>query len=808
MDEEIGYGDININTTDAKQFMKGIHQRKGFIETYAYHPTIFEEAKNLTEGSGMVAGRKRVVLLAFKGEGGDRMMFRLAKNISSSLSFMFLPLHTNQLLRIRRFLEHHIRSRNPLLSAMAEEYKKNPFSVSLLYLQHSILKQTNPTKTLLYLHGNKERMDLLNIQRAMQGRPDMIAIVGEGSMFNPDTSIPLQLQNQSTSSASILQPKPSATTTLIPQLDEILKEVKFRQEEVGSTINIEDVLEEFSKILRQDGLKISKKAWSIQYPWVMDQGTGIARILLPAQPTHPTPPSSSSSSFLSSSEKRGSLTSLIAADAHTTPSAIRKHSEEINRDIEYSLLLHSYSIFHETLKSFMEHSPDVREYLDNLPMPQKDVGHWGSGSEHLGESHPFLLQPSPHNRTVPLLLGADYTLILTHLLMDSQANGDKNNKLSNETIRRAVREYQERRRAAISSMDDGGPFVEGKKNYQKENLNLNEFEEKLMSSLVRPGEIKVSFSGIGALPDVKERLYELITLRLKRPELFERGILKETVSGILLFGPPGTGKTMLAKAVASESGANFLNITHATIFDKYVGESEKNVRAIFSLARKLSPCVIFIDEVDGLFENRGSGSSGGGGGAGKSNRIEVLNDFMAEWDGLRSENKGVTVMAATNRPNSLDDAVLRRLPRRIMVDLPDEQARLSILSLHLRDDLLDSSVDLEKIAKDSVNYSGSDLKNLAFGAANRALSRLRKAEELAAGNNGDLKAKGTEKISIVIKMEDFDLAFKEVPPSTNESMQSLLDLRDWSGKYGDKQSNNTAGRSGAKRGEVGFLPFE
>ena len=122
----------------------------------------------------------------------------------------------------------------------------------------------------------------------------------------------------------------------------------------------------------------------------------------------------------------------------------------------------------------------------------------------------------------------------------------------------------------------------------------------------------------------------------------------------------GTGKTMLAKAVAKSSGAWFMNVALSDIFEKYVGEGEKNVRAIFSLARKLSgPCVIFLDEVDAVFSTRRNDSSG-------SSKREIMNEFMSEWDGLMSNNQGIVVLGATNRPFDLDDAILRRMPRRLL----------------------------------------------------------------------------------------------------------------------------------------------
>lgn len=162
-------------------------------------------------------------------------------------------------------------------------------------------------------------------------------------------------------------------------------------------------------------------------------------------------------------------------------------------------------------------------------------------------------------------------------------------------------------------------------------------------------------------PTTKLALQTLVTLPLLRPEFFQSGILsRSSINGVLLFGPPGTGKTMLAKAVAKSSGAWFMNVALSDIFEKYVGEGEKNVRAIFSLARKLSgPVVIFLDEVDAVFGTRRSDGT-------NSSRREIMNEFMSEWDGLISNNNGIVVLGATNRPFDLDDAILRRLPRRIL----------------------------------------------------------------------------------------------------------------------------------------------
>jgi SpoVK/Ycf46/Vps4 family AAA+-type ATPase len=203
---------------------------------------------------------------------------------------------------------------------------------------------------------------------------------------------------------------------------------------------------------------------------------------------------------------------------------------------------------------------------------------------------------------------------------------------------------------------------------------VDQYEKQLLSEVIPPEEINVSFDDIGALEVVKNTLHEVVILPLQRPELFMRGALTKPTKGLLMFGPPGTGKTMLAKAVACESGAHFINVNMSAITSKWFGEGERLVRALFGLAHKLSPSVIFVDEIDSFLSKRGQ----------SSNEHEALrkmkNEFMTHWDGLRTKaSDRVLVLAATNRPMDLDDAVIRRMPRRIFVPLPDVAQREKIL---------------------------------------------------------------------------------------------------------------------------------
>ncbi|KAJ2003634.1 hypothetical protein H4R26_002962 [Coemansia thaxteri] len=357
--------------------------------------------------------------------------------------------------------------------------------------------------------------------------------------------------------------------------------------------------------------------------------------------------------------------------------------------------------------------------------------------------------------------------------------------------------------------------------------NLTEYEQRLVGSVVSPQSIPTGFSQVCVKPETVTTLQEIITLPMLRPEYFSKGVLRRYgISGILLFGPPGTGKTMLAKAVAKESGSVVLNIRASDIYDKYVGEGEKLAEAVFTLARKLAPCVIFIDEVDALFSARSSGEQ-------NKFRRDIMNQIMSEWDGINTQRKKIAapgdskaggayalapppqvmVMAATNRPFDLDDAILRRLPRRILVDLPGEADRARIMQIHLKGEELDGDVDLAALAKQAESFSGSDLKNLCVAAALAALRERVREEVAAAGtvpavdgssSGGDLlgaslidQLKSTRRPAVAaghhhgkaraIKLaaRHFEAALKKVAPSSSDQMESLVELRKWDKIYGD-----------------------
>lgn len=315
--------------------------------------------------------------------------------------------------------------------------------------------------------------------------------------------------------------------------------------------------------------------------------------------------------------------------------------------------------------------------------------------------------------------------------------------------------------------------------------DLDDEEKKLISGIVNVDEIHTTFDEVIVPSGVRQSLVALTTLSIHHPRAFSYGVLaRERIHGCLLYGPPGTGKTMMAKAVAKGSGANMLEISAASINDMWVGNSEKNVRAVFSLARKLAPVVVFLDEADSLLGSRGRQPNRGG-------YRETINQFLREWDGLTNalDTQQIFVLVSTNAPQDLDEAVLRRLPRRILLDLPLRDSRLAILQSLLRDEQLDPAVSLEQLASDTELYSGSDLKNLAVAAAMEAAK-----EELAA-KEADVAYQFPAKR--VLTKVHFQKASEDISASISEDMQSLKALRKFDEQYGDARRKK-------KRSQMGF----
>ncbi|KAI1324972.1 P-loop containing nucleoside triphosphate hydrolase protein [Xylariaceae sp. FL0255] len=259
-----------------------------------------------------------------------------------------------------------------------------------------------------------------------------------------------------------------------------------------------------------------------------------------------------------------------------------------------------------------------------------------------------------------------------------------------------------------ASTDRRGPRVE--------DLVLNEYENLVALEVVAPEDIPVGFDDIGGLEDIIEEVKESVIYPLTMPHLYSHAApLLSAPSGVLLYGPPGCGKTMLAKAVAHESGASFINLHISTLTEKWYGDSNKLVRAVFSLARKLQPAIIFIDEIDAVLGTRRSGEHEASG--------MVKAEFMTLWDGLTSANTQglpaqIVVLGATNRIHDIDEAILRRMPKKFPVSLPDKNQRLRILQLLLKNTKTEpKNFNIEYIARVTAGMSGSDIKEACRDAA-------------------------------------------------------------------------------------------
>ncbi|KAJ5467076.1 ATPaseAAA-typecore [Penicillium sp. IBT 31633x] len=315
----------------------------------------------------------------------------------------------------------------------------------------------------------------------------------------------------------------------------------------------------------------------------------------------------------------------------------------------------------------------------------------------------------------------------------------------------------------------------------------NTHEKKLLNGVVDATSIRTTFNDVHVPPETIDALKTLTSLSLIRPEAFTYGVLAtDKIPGLLLYGPPGTGKTLLAKAVARESGATVLEVSGSEVYDMYVGEGEKNVKAIFTLAKKLSPCVVFIDEADAIFCSRTGASS-------RTSHRELINQFLREWDGMN--DLSAFIMVATNRPFDLDDAVLRRLPRRLLVDLPTEEDRHAVLKIHLKEEQLDDSVDLAELARRTPLYSGSDLKNLSVAAA---LACVREENEAAAKHTGDEAYSYPERR--ILTRTHFERGMEEISASISEDMSSLGAIRKFDEQYGDRKGRRQ------KSPGWGFIP--
>ncbi|OAV96622.1 hypothetical protein PTTG_06041 [Puccinia triticina 1-1 BBBD Race 1] len=282
----------------------------------------------------------------------------------------------------------------------------------------------------------------------------------------------------------------------------------------------------------------------------------------------------------------------------------------------------------------------------------------------------------------------------------------------------------------------------------KKTLELDDHEAMLIGEVVQPDEIDVGFSDVGGLDPIINDLKESIIFPLCYPSTFKSSAgLFSSPKGVLLYGPPGCGKTMLAKTLAKESGAMFINIKPSDLSSKWFGESSKLVAALFSLSQKLQPSIIFIDEIDSFMRERSRTDHEVSG--------MMKAEFMTLWDGLATGSSRILVLGATNRPNDIDPAILRRMPKRIPVGLPNLQQRTNILNLLLKDIKMEDGLSIEYLAQRTTNYSGSDLKEFCRSAV------MAPVKEYVRSKGGDksamFEASQSELELRPIRLEDFAL---------------------------------------------------
>src|SRR5262247_1524672 len=272
---------------------------------------------------------------------------------------------------------------------------------------------------------------------------------------------------------------------------------------------------------------------------------------------------------------------------------------------------------------------------------------------------------------------------------------------------------------------------------------------KSRARLLSAQQKKVTFKDVAGTDEAKEELQEIIEF-LKDPQKFQK-LGGRIPKGVLLVGPPGTGKTLLARAIAGEAGVPFFSISGSDFVEMFVGVGASRVRDLFLQGKKNAPCIIFIDEIDAVGRHRGAGLGGG-----HDEREQTLNQLLVEMDGFES-NEGVIMIAATNRPDVLDPALLRpgRFDRRVVVPRPDLRGRKAILKVHTKRVNLASDVDLEVIARGTPGFVGADLQNLvneaALLAARRDASQVHRIDFESAKDKVVL---GTERRSMIMSDED------------------------------------------------------
>uniref|UniRef100_A0A0N4ZAI8 microtubule-severing ATPase n=1 Tax=Parastrongyloides trichosuri TaxID=131310 RepID=A0A0N4ZAI8_PARTI len=326
---------------------------------------------------------------------------------------------------------------------------------------------------------------------------------------------------------------------------------------------------------------------------------------------------------------------------------------------------------------------------------------------------------------------------------------------------------------SVNSLNGTRDITEEKKNILLKGVN-RKFGEMLLETVIEKTGVK--FSDVAGNDHAKRALEEAVILPYLNPSLFTG--LRHPTKGILLFGPPGNGKTMLAKAVANESNCIFFNISAGDLTSKWVGESEKIITTLFAMARNAKSAIIFIDEIDSILCERSSTDSEVG--------RRMKTQFLIQFDGCATEkNDRVLVIAATNRPFELDEAIIRRFPKRIFIGLPDEDARMKFIKNTLEQNHASNGLtlsDFRRLARATNMYTNADLIALCSEAAMVPLRNVSR----------DAIKKITQSQIRPIKLSDFCEALKVIKPSTNK--ENLIKLVEFAKNSGHMSNNSISAR--------------
>jgi katanin p60 ATPase-containing subunit A1 len=305
------------------------------------------------------------------------------------------------------------------------------------------------------------------------------------------------------------------------------------------------------------------------------------------------------------------------------------------------------------------------------------------------------------------------------------------------------------------------------------------------------GKVSVTMESIAGLKEAKELLHEAVVLPIWMPEYFQG--IRRPWKGILMFGPPGTGKTMLAKAVATEMNTTFFNVSASTLSSKWRGESEKMVRILFEMARYYAPSTIFFDEIDSLAGSRGAANEHEA-----SRRVKT--ELMVQMDGVggaagsatESEGKGaeespktVIVLAATNTPWDLDEALRRRLEKRVYIPLPDKEGRRELFRINMNNIDLAPDIDFEDLSERSSGYSGADIANVCRDASMMSVRRIMESARKQGLTKEQMQAmlkENKSELNAAVTMNDFVVALSKV--SRSVSGQDLKRFSDWMEEFG------------------------